>query len=143
MSKQVLLVVRDQTEELKVRKHMNFGSDTTTVAYRTKSEEIADDNGITRMIVSANPEADAAVREATRKGTPVYATNVFLDNADGVGAINYINLWALENKSKIKPPIVHCFLANVKDKTALERIKSSPDFIAAFGIGGQDEEEQF
>jgi hypothetical protein len=78
----------------------------------------------------------------------VYTTGVFLDSADGIGDVTYINLWSLKNKSKVKPGCVHCFLANVRDAEALTELKGMEQFQKAFGIvtdsaDGDEEPPQF
>lgn len=139
--KTVLLHVRDQAEELEVRKYLAFKPETTKVVYRVKNEEIADANGVVRMTTTANPEADAAVRAASRNGDAIYSTGVYMDNADAIGDLQYINLWALKNKSKSKNGTQHCFLSNVKDSEALGRLKENKDFLAAFGLGAAAADE--
>lgn len=133
-----LLHVKDSNEEQEVRKYLKF-DEHTKVVYRIKTEEVTDEDGVTRMTTTANQDADLAIRAASRNGDVIYTTGVYMDNADCIGSVKYINLWSLKNKSKVKPGIVHCFLSNVKDSEALERLRASKDFIEAFGLGEEDE----
>jgi hypothetical protein len=143
MSDQILLHVKDANDEAEVRKYLQLPADRTKVVYRTKSTSEADANGVIRVLTSTNPDADLAVRDAARTGTPVYTTGVFLDNAEGIGDVMFINQWALKNKSKTKSGVQHCFLANVKDTEALAKLKEMVEFQKAFGLGGDDSETPF
>lgn len=96
-------------------------------------------------VTGLGDDTKLALMKAALNGTKVVSTNLPIDIASTLGEVTLIRAWSVakadgSTSSGSKAPVDY-LVRQIQNREAYDRVKSNPDFIAAFSAEQTDEEE--